>query len=33
MESADKMRIPITMSGFHLKFAESATAQFNDTNL
>ena len=45
MESANKMRIPPTICGFHLQFADStyngripltvadsATAQFNDTN-
>ena len=46
MESANKMRIPLTVCGFHLQFADSnyilqipltvadsATAQFNDTNV
>ena len=46
MESANKMRIPFTIWGFHLQFADStyklriprtvadsATAQFNDTNV
>ena len=46
MESANKMRIPLTICGFHLQFADSpynlripltvadsATAQFNDTNV
>ena len=46
MESANKMRIPPTICGFHLQFADSlynwqipltvadsATAQFNDTNV
>ena len=45
MESANKMRFPLTICGFHLQFADStcslrtpltiadsATAQFNDTN-
>ena len=31
MESANKMQIPLTICGFHLQFADSATAQINDT--